>query len=216
MRSRCDEAGEDELAPLPATPSSLDALRASMSQCRRCPLSLGRAHVVVGEGSPTARFVVIGEGPGREEDLSGRPFVGRSGRLLRSLLGEIWPGALERGDIYLTNIVRCRPPSNRTPRRAEVQSCSLHLKSELELLAPLVIVTVGLTATRAMVGLTSPLRELRGRLIEVEGAVVVPTYHPAAALRGGKAIVDCIEADLRSAHGVVLGEGVRVQGEVRA
>jgi DNA polymerase len=180
-------------------PLSLDALKGSVVSCQRCPLWLERTQVVCGEGPHSARYVIVGEAPGKEEDLSGRPFVGRSGRLLRELIERVAPAAVDRGEVYVTNTVKCRPPLNRTPRTSEVCSCSEILKAEIALLSPEVLVTLGRVATRALLGFHEPLRELRGRAFVAGNVTVIPTFHPAAALRGGAAVADLLEADLRYA-----------------
>jgi uracil-DNA glycosylase family 4 len=153
--------------------------------CIRCPLAAGRTNVVFGEGSPDARLMVIGEGPGHDEDVQGRPFVGRSGQLLdRLLLEEL---GLARAAIYIANVVKCRPPGNRDPRPEEIAACRPWLESQLDLIAPAVILTLGNFASKLMLATTDGIRTLRGRVYPSDraGTVIVPTYHPAFALRGG-------------------------------
>jgi DNA polymerase len=163
--------------------------------CLRCPLSKGRTTVVFGEGSPTADLMVVGEGPGREEDLQGRPFVGRSGLLLdRLLLEEL---GVERSAVYIANVVKCRPPGNRDPLPEEIDACRSWLETQLDLICPRVILTLGNFATRWLLGTAEGIRRLRGRVYPSSrpGVVIVPTYHPAAALRGGGEVLAEMRAD---------------------
>ncbi len=166
------------------------------ASCRRCPLSAGRTTVVFGEGSPTADLMVVGEGPGREEDLQGRPFVGRSGQLLDRLLFEEL--GLERGAVYIANVVKCRPPGNRDPLPEEIDACRSWLESQLDLIGPKVILTLGNFATRSLLGTPEGIRRVRGRVYPAArpGVAIVPTYHPAAALRGGGEVIAEMRADL--------------------
>jgi DNA polymerase len=163
--------------------------------CVRCPLSAGRTTVVFGEGSPTADLLVLGEGPGREEDLQGRPFVGRSGQLLdRLLIEEV---GLDRSAAYIANVVKCRPPGNRDPLPDEIDACRPWLETQLDLIRPTVILTLGNFATRWLLGSSEGIRRLRGRVYPAGrgAAVIVPTYHPAAALRGGGEVLAEMRAD---------------------
>jgi DNA polymerase len=163
--------------------------------CVRCPLSGGRTTVVFGEGSSTADLLVVGEGPGREEDLQGRPFVGRSGQLLdRLLLEEV---GVERSAVYIANVVKCRPPGNRDPLPEEIDACRPWLESQLDLIRPRVILTLGNFASRWLLGTSEGIRRLRGRVYPSgrPGLVIVPTYHPAAALRGGGEVLAEMRAD---------------------
>jgi len=154
----------------------LEELRA----CRKCPLAETRKNTVPGEGGNRQRVLFIGEGPGREEDLSGRPFVGRSGKLLDKILASI---SLGREDIYITNIVKCRPPGNRDPEPAEVIACWPYLETQIRLLRPRLIVTLGLPAARTLLESTDSLGRLRGRFHEYKGIPLLATYHPAYILR---------------------------------
>ena len=164
--------------------------------CTLCRLAEGRTQVVFGEGDPHADLMVVGEGPGREEDLQGRPFVGRSGQLLDKLLLE--EAGLERRQVYIGNCVKCRPPNNRDPLPDEITSCRPYLDQQVELIRPVVILTLGNFASKTLLGTTEGITKLRGRTYPIpggSGAVVVPTFHPAAALRGGGEVVARMRAD---------------------
>ena len=164
--------------------------------CTLCRLAEGRTQVVFGEGDPHAGLMVVGEGPGREEDLQGRPFVGRSGQLLDKLLLE--EAGLERSQVYIGNCVKCRPPNNRDPLPDEIAACRPYLDRQVELIGPVVILTLGNFASKTLLGTTEGITKLRGRTYPFpgpSGAVVVPTFHPAAALRGGGEVVAKMRAD---------------------
>lgn len=148
--------------------------------CRKCPLAKTRKNVVPGEGGNRKRVLFIGEGPGADEDRSGRPFVGRSGQLLDKILASV---SLAREDIFITNIVKCRPPGNRDPEPAEVIACWPFLETQIKLLRPRLIVTLGLPATRTLLESTESLGRLRGRFHDYRGIPLLPTYHPAYILR---------------------------------
>ncbi len=151
--------------------------------------------MVFGEGEPHAGLMVVGEGPGREEDLQGRPFVGRSGQLLDRLLAE--EAGLERAEVYIANVVKCRPPDNRDPLPEEIAACRPFLDRQVALIAPRVVLTLGRFATQVLLDTTEGITRLRGRTYPfgAGGAVIVPTFHPAAALRGGGAVVAQMRAD---------------------
>jgi DNA polymerase len=146
----------------------------------------------------------IGEGPGRDEDESGRPFVGRSGKLLTRLIEEELGRA--RDEVYIANVVKCRPPNNRNPEPNEIASCAPYLAGQIASVDPKVIVTLGAFATRAVLNVSTGITALRGRAYLVEGRTVVPTYHPAAGLRGGPRVVTEMRADLALAVLVLRGE----------
>ena len=182
-----------------AVPSTIVPKLAELEEqakaCVRCPLSEGRTTVVFGEGDPAADLMVVGEGPGREEDRQGRPFVGRSGQLLDRLLWE--EVGLPRQAVYIANCVMCRPPGNRDPLPAEIEACRPWLESKMELIQPRVLLTLGNFATRLLLGTNEGIRRVRGRVYQVgsRGTVLVPTYHPAAALRGGGEVLAEMRAD---------------------
>lgn len=163
--------------------------------CVRCPLSKSRTTVVFGEGDPRAGLLVVGEGPGRDEDLQGRPFVGRSGKLLDRLLLEEM--GLARSAVYIANVVKCRPPGNRDPLPEEIAACRPWLRTQVELIAPRVVLTLGNFSTKLLLETTDGIRKTRGRVYPFgqDGAVLVPTYHPAAALRGGGEVLAEMRAD---------------------
>lgn len=165
-----------------AQAGDLETLAASVRQCTACPELAGtRQQVVVGHTSASARLLVMGEAPGAQEDVSGQPFVGRSGQLLDLLLAQV---GLARAQVAVLNTVKCRPPGNRPPTRAESATCRPFTQRQLQLAAPAVVVALGLSATRWFLGPTA-LHTVRGRLHDVDGYRVLPTYHPSAALRSG-------------------------------
>lgn len=176
---------------------AMDALaevRAEALGCTRCALADGRTQVVFGVGDPRADLLIVGEGPGREEDLRGEPFVGRSGQLLDTLLRQEL--GLDRTGCYIANVVKCRPPGNRDPRPEEIEACRPFLQQQLRIIAPRVVLTLGNFATRTLLGTTEGIRKLRGAVYPFGEAQLVPTYHPAAALRGGAEVVAEMRADL--------------------
>ncbi len=160
--------------------------------CTDCRLSENRLNVVFGDGDPAADLMFVGEGPGRHEDEQGLPFVGPSGRLLEELLGEI---GLTRPQAYIGNVVKCRPPNNRDPRPDEIDACKGYLRRQLELIQPRVVVTLGNFASRLLLRTETGITRLRGRAYEWWGRHLVPTYHPAAALRGRPRVLDEMRAD---------------------
>jgi DNA polymerase len=165
------------------TCTTLEQVEARSVGCRNCELAGGRTNVVFGAGNPNARLMFIGEAPGRDEDIQGIPFVGRSGQLLNKILEA---AGIERDDVYIANIIKCRPPNNRTPLTNEIEACIPYLGRQVALIAPRVICTLGLPATQTLLGIRGSMGSLRGKMY-VEGNVkVIPTYHPAAALRDPK------------------------------
>lgn len=163
--------------------------------CTRCPLAGGRNTVVFGTGNPDADLMLVGEGPGAEEDRQGLPFVGRSGKLLDELLAQ--EVGLDRSAVYIANVVKCRPPENRDPEPAEIAACRPYLERQVELVAPRVLVTLGNFATKVLLNTREGITKLRGqRYAWGDGVVLVPTYHPAALLRGGSERVAETRSDL--------------------
>ena len=157
----------------------LGALSEFIGDCQRCPLARCRTTLVFGVGKPDADVMFIGEGPGRNEDLKGEPFVGAAGQLLDELLGSI---GLHRSDVYIANIVKCRPPNNRDPEPIEIETCTPFLREQIRLIDPSVIVTLGKFATQWVLQTEVGITRLRGRRHEVDGRAVLPIFHPAAAL----------------------------------
>lgn len=173
-----------------------------MRGCVRCPtLAATRTQVVVGQTPPGARLLVVGEAPGAQEDLVGEPFVGRSGQLLDRLLAEV---GLPRPGVAVLNTVKCRPPGNRVPSKAETERCRPWLQAQLVATAPVLVLTLGLSATGWFLGRVT-LGAVRGQVHEVDGVRVLPTYHPAAAMRGGPAgePMRLLREDLALAVGLV-------------
>lgn len=161
---------------------TLEELAREASTCTRCRLSQGRTQVVFGVGNPNADLMFIGEAPGYYEDKQGEPFVGAAGQLLTKMLGEI---GLRREDVYICNVLRCRPPGNRDPLPDEVEACRPWLEGTLANVRPKVILTLGNFATRFILDRQVSISRVRGQRFEVGGRVVIPTFHPAAILRGG-------------------------------
>jgi len=161
---------------------SLDALREHVGDCRRCPLAATRTRLVFGVGDPHARVMFIGEAPGKNEDLTGEPFVGAAGKLLDELLASI---DIERAQVYIANLVKCRPPGNRDPEPLEIGTCAPFLSRQIELIAPDVIVTLGRFSAHAVLEVTTPITAIRGKLFHRHGRRIVPVFHPAAALYDG-------------------------------
>jgi uracil-DNA glycosylase family 4 len=174
--------------------STLADVALEASTCMRCRLAEGRTSVVFGVGDPRSDLLFVGEAPGREEDLTGEPFVGRSGRLLDTLVSEEL--GMTRSDFYIANVVKCRPPSNRDPLPDEVATCRPYLDAQVAAIAPRVTVTLGNFATQSLLGVNEGVTKLRGRSYPFGDGVLIPTFHPAYALRGGGAVTAQIRADL--------------------
>ena len=168
---------------------------AELPHCRACGLSTTRQRVVIGSGPRAPGLLVVGEAPGRHEDEGGEPFVGRSGQLLVRLIAEEL--GLAREQYFITNVVKCRPPQNRTPRALEVATCAPWLEAQIAALRPAMLLAVGNVAARAVFGFTEGVSRTHGRLATHGVTPGVATYHPAAALRGGPNVVDVMRADLR-------------------
>jgi uracil-DNA glycosylase len=181
------------LEPTP-TWGSFAELAAEASTCTKCPLAQTRTQVVFGVGDPGADLVFVGEGPGAEEDRQGIPFVGRAGQLLTKLIEGM---GLRRDDVYICNVVKCRPPGNRDPLPPEIDACRPYLEAQLDFLAPRVVVTLGNFATRLLLDTKEGITKLRGREVPYRDgtAVLIPTLHPAAVLRTGGAALAQARAD---------------------
>lgn len=171
----------------------LDQLRALAEGCIQCRLSETRTNVVFGIGSPEASVMLVGEAPGKNEDLQGEPFVGAAGRLLDRLLAEV---GLARDDVYIANVLKCRPPGNRDPRPDEIDSCKGYLRRQIELIEPRVVMTLGNFATKLLMRTDTGITRLRGQRYEWwRDIILVPTFHPAAALRGGEKVTEAMRHD---------------------
>ena len=170
-----------ELLPIARTlPETLDEIKVDLGECIRCRLHSHRTHMVFGEGNPSARVVLVGEGPGREEDRLGRPFVGPAGKLLDHIIAAMgW----RRQDVYICNVIKCRPPRNRDPLPDEIESCGPFLRRQLLAIRPEAIFAVGSFAAKFLLSSQRPISRLRNRVYQFEGIPVVPTYHPAYLLR---------------------------------
>jgi uracil-DNA glycosylase family 4 len=159
---------------------ALNVIREDIGECTRCALSAGRNKIVFGDGNPNARLLFVGEGPGADEDAQGLPFVGRAGQLLNNMINAM---GLSRDQVYIANIVKCRPPGNRVPEPEEAHTCTQFLFRQIDVIRPEVIVALGSTAATYLLGGKSPLNALRGRVHSVRGARLIVTYHPAFLLR---------------------------------
>ena len=161
---------------------TLEEAAREASTCEKCRLAQGRTQVVYGVGSPSADLMFIGEGPGYYEDKQGEPFVGAAGQLLDRMLVEI---EIERGDVYIANVIKCRPPGNRDPNPDEIEACAPWLREQLQLIDPRVVVTLGNFATRFVLDKPVSISRVRGQRLSWSGRTVIPTFHPAAILHGG-------------------------------
>ena len=158
----------------------LARLADAVQRCRRCPLYRTRTHAVISDGVPTARLMFIGEAPGRDEDLQGVPFVGAAGQLLTKMIEAI---GMQRSDVYICNVLKDRPPGNRTPLPEEVEACFPFLEEQLAIVQPRVICTLGAVATKALLGPNIAITKVRGQIHDYHGTRLVPTFHPAYLLR---------------------------------
>ena len=174
----------------------LAELASEAATCTACRLSEGRTQAVFADGSPDADIMFIGEGPGFYEDREGLPFVGKAGMLLNRLLGEV---GLNRRDVYIANVVKCRPPGNRDPRPDEIEACKHFLVEQIRMVDPAVVMTMGNFATKLLLKTSTGITRTRGTVFPWWGRVVIPTFHPAAALRSGPAMADTIRGDLELA-----------------
>jgi len=159
---------------------TLDAVREELGDCTRCALHKGRRNIVFGEGSPRAAIMFIGEGPGADEDRQGRPFVGRAGQLLTKMIHGM---TMDRNEVYIANIVKCRPPENRDPQPGEIASCSPFLEAQISTVQPRVIVALGRIAAQVLLDTNEASKNLRGKFHNRKGIPVMPTFHPSFLLR---------------------------------
>lgn len=175
-------------AAAPGARETLAVIREDLGDCTRCALSGGRKNIVFGVGNPRARLMFVGEGPGADEDEQGEPFVGKAGQLLDKIIEAI---GLSRSDVYIANVVKCRPPGNRNPEPEEIASCLPFLERQIASIAPAVLVTLGNVPTKTLLGVTTGIVKTRGRWQAYRGIPVMPTFHPAYLLRtpGDKRLV---------------------------
>jgi len=159
---------------------TLEDVRKELGDCKRCKLHRGRKTIVFGEGNERATLMLIGEGPGYDEDVQGRPFVGRAGQLLTKILQSI---NLPREEVYIANIIKCRPPQNRNPEPDEIQSCSPFLMKQIQVIQPKIICALGAFSAQTLLKTETKITALRGKFYDLEGIKVIPTYHPAFLLR---------------------------------
>jgi uracil-DNA glycosylase family 4 len=175
------EQGNDALTIHRSAADALAAVRTDIGDCTRCKLhGLGRRQIVFGVGNPAADLMFVGEAPGHDEDVQGIPFVGRAGQLLTKIIEAI---GLAREDVYIANVIKCRPPENRNPEPDEVDTCEGFLFQQIDIIKPKVIVALGTFAARALLRTLDPISRLRGRVYEYRGAKLIPTFHPAYLLR---------------------------------
>jgi len=175
------QSGDLFLSPAIQRATSIEELQQEVGDCRRCKLAGHRTNLVFGVGNPQSRIVFVGEAPGHDEDLQGEPFVGRAGRLLTEIITKGM--RLRREDVYIANVIKCRPPGNRSPEPDEVASCQPFLQRQIELIRPTVIVALGTLAAQVLLGTRTPITRLRGQWHDYHGIRVIATFHPAYLLR---------------------------------
>jgi uracil-DNA glycosylase len=178
---------------------TLDEVRRELGDCRRCKLCSGRKQIVFGSGNPKARLVFVGEGPGAEEDAQGLPFVGPAGQLLTKMILAM---GLKRDDVYICNVVKCRPPGNRNPELDEISACEPFLRAQLESIGPEVVVALGKFAAQTLLRDSTAITRLRGQWRTYQGMKLMPTFHPAYLLRNPAEKKPCWE-DLKAVMGVL-------------
>jgi len=176
--------------------SSFHSVEERVLKCQKCMLSQGRTNAVPGEGSLEAELMFVGEAPGRDEDLQGRPFVGRAGQLLTKIIGAM---KFNREDVYITNVVKCRPPNNRNPNKEEIEACKDYLLEQIEMIKPRAIVALGKVATDFFVHSSLGMTALRGNFHEFNDIQVMPTFHPSYLIRneGNKSIKKMVWEDMK-------------------
>jgi len=195
---------QDALVPVFSSPdAALKAIRADLGDCTRCKLhTLGRKQIVYGVGNPSADLMFVGEAPGADEDIQGEPFVGRAGQLLTKIIEAI---GLTRADVYIANVIKCRPPGNRNPEPDEVEQCEPFLFRQIDTIKPRVIVALGKFAAQCLLRTTDPITRLRGREFKYRDAILIPTYHPAYLLRTPSAKRDVWD-DMKKVRSILAGE----------
>lgn len=162
-------------------PETLEGVREIIGDCQRCKLAPGRRHIVFGVGNPSARLMFVGEAPGADEDRQGEPFVGRAGQLLTRIIETMFD--LKRKDVYIANIIKCRPPRNRDPEADEVEACEGFLFEQIRLISPRIVVALGRCAAQTLLRTETPISRLRGKFYEYRGTLLFPTFHPSYLLR---------------------------------
>ena len=199
----------ENVAPVPGTivvasTEDLEAIKLDVgADCRRCKLcTLGRSQIVFGVGNPRARLMFVGEAPGEDEDRKGEPFVGRAGQLLTKIIEAI---GLTREQVYIANVIKCRPPANRNPENDEVASCEPFLFRQIDVIQPRVIVPLGKFAAQCLLKTVDPITRLRGRQFDYRGTVLIPTFHPAYLLRNPSAKREVWE-DMKKVRAILQAE----------
>jgi uracil-DNA glycosylase family 4 len=182
---------------IPHPQHTLAEVRKELGECTRCKLHLTRRHIVFGEGSERAKLVFVGEAPGEDEDRQGRPFVGKAGQLLTRIINAI---GLTRDEVYITNIIKCRPPANRNPQQEEIATCEPFLGKQLEIIQPRIICALGTFAAQTLLKTDEKISRLRGHFHSYKGIKVMPTYHPAFLLRNPHKKREAWE-DMKKIHG---------------
>ena len=198
------DAAQPQPAALLSSPGeALVAIRQDLGECTRCKLhGLGRRQIVFGVGNPAADLMFVGEAPGADEDVQGEPFVGRAGQLLTKIIEAI---GLRREDVYIANVIKCRPPGNRNPEPDEVAQCEPFLFRQIDTIKPKVIVALGKFAAQSLLRTTDPITRLRGREYKYRDAILIPTYHPAYLLRTPSAKREVWE-DMKRVREILTGE----------
>ncbi len=195
--------GAREVRVYASATDALVGIREDLGDCTRCKLhGLGRRQIVFGVGDPDADLMFIGEAPGADEDVQGEPFVGRAGQLLTKIIEAI---GLRRQDVYIANLIKCRPPGNRNPEPDEMEQCEPFLLRQIDTIRPKVIVALGKFAAQSLLRTTDPITRLRGREYKYRGAILMPTYHPAYLLRTPSAKRD-VWADMKRVRAILTGE----------
>ncbi len=198
-----DEPVAKEDGPPRETAVVLREIREDIGDCTRCKLhGLGRKQIVFGVGNPQADLMFVGEAPGRDEDIQGEPFVGRAGQLLTKIIEAI---GLKREDVYIANVIKCRPPENRNPEPDEVASCEPFLFRQVDAIKPKVIVALGTFAAHALLKTQASISKLRGREFQYRGATLIPTFHPAFLLRSPERKRDTWE-DMKKVRAILQGD----------
>jgi DNA polymerase len=176
-----DQVSENAETVNPGNPETLESIRADLGDCQRCKLCTTRTNIVFGVGNPHAELMFVGEAPGADEDEQGEPFVGRAGQLLTKIIEAM---GMQRSDVFIANVLKCRPPSNRPPEPDEVATCEPFLFKQIDSIKPKVIVALGTHAAHALLKIDTPISKIRGHVIEFrDGIKLVPTFHPAYLLR---------------------------------